>query len=123
MIMSVASIDEAGRLADTIIPHSASSSRTSRTLLELIDPAERLERVLGYMRSEIEILEVEKRIRTRVKKQMEKTRRSTTSTSRCARSRRSSERRTSSRTRSRSSRRRSSRRRCLRRLGTKWKKS
>src|SRR5213592_2634808 len=36
-------------------------------------PAERLEKVLGYMRSEIEILEVEKRIRTRVKKQMEKT--------------------------------------------------
>ena len=40
---------------------------------EMINPGERLEKVLGFMRSEIEILEVEKRIRTRVKKQMEKT--------------------------------------------------
>ena len=40
---------------------------------EQADPAQRLEKVLGHMRSEIEILEVEKRIRTRVKKQMEKT--------------------------------------------------
>src|SRR4029079_4554100 len=44
-----------------------------QTLLEMLNPAERLEKVLGFMRSEIEILEVEKRIRSRVKKQMEKT--------------------------------------------------
>ena len=44
-----------------------------QALLECANPAERLEKILGYMRSELEILEVEKRIRSRVKKQMEKT--------------------------------------------------
>ena len=73
MIMSVASIDDAARLADTIVAHLGIKLEDKQTLLELLDPAERLEKVLGYMRSEIEILEVEKRIRTRVKKQMEKT--------------------------------------------------
>src|SRR5205085_2909834 len=73
MIMSVASIDDAARLADTIVAHLSIKLEDKQTLLELLDPAERLEKVLGYMRSEIEILEVEKRIRTRVKKQMEKT--------------------------------------------------
>jgi ATP-dependent Lon protease len=73
MIMSVASIDEPGRLADTIVAHLGIKIEDKQALLEIENPAERLERVLGYMRSEIEILEVEKRIRTRVKKQMEKT--------------------------------------------------
>src|SRR3989440_4065078 len=73
MIMSVASIDEAARLADTIVAHLGIKLEDKQTLLEMINPAERLEKVLGFMRSEIEILEVEKRIRTRVKKQMEKT--------------------------------------------------
>ena len=73
MIMSVASIDDPARLADTIVAHLGIKLEDKQTLLELLDPAERLEKVLGYMRSEIEILEVEKRIRTRVKKQMEKT--------------------------------------------------
>ncbi len=71
--MSVASIDEPARLADTIVAHLGIKLEDKQTLLEMLDPAERLEKVLGYMRSEIEILEVEKRIRTRVKKQMEKT--------------------------------------------------
>src|ERR1043166_5223077 len=73
MIMSVASIDDPARLADTIVAHLGIKLEHKQGLLEIINPAERLEKVLGFMRSEIEILEVEKRIRTRVKKQMEKT--------------------------------------------------
>ncbi|MGE0680829.1 MAG: endopeptidase La [Candidatus Binatia bacterium] len=73
MIMSVASIDEPTRLADTIIAHLGVKLEDKQSLLETFDPAERLEKVLGFMRSEIEILEVERRIRNRVKKQMEKT--------------------------------------------------
>jgi ATP-dependent Lon protease len=73
MIMSVASIDDASRLADTIVAHLGIKLEDKQALLEVLNPTERLEKVLGYMRSEIEILEVEKRIRTRVKKQMEKT--------------------------------------------------
>jgi ATP-dependent Lon protease len=73
MIMSVASIDDPARLADTIVAHLGIKLEDKQALLEITNPAERLEKVLGHMRSEIEILEVEKRIRTRVKKQMEKT--------------------------------------------------
>jgi ATP-dependent Lon protease len=73
MIMSVAAIDDPARLADTIVAHLGIKLEDKQALLEIGNPAERLEKVLGYMRSEIEILEVEKRIRTRVKKQMEKT--------------------------------------------------
>ena len=73
MIMSVASIEDPARLADTIVAHLGIKLEEKQALLEIDNPAERLERVLGNMRSEIEILEVEKRIRTRVKKQMEKT--------------------------------------------------
>jgi len=73
MIMSVASIDDPSRLADTIVAHLGIKLEDKQALLEVLNPTERLEKVLGYMRSEIEILEVEKRIRTRVKKQMEKT--------------------------------------------------
>src|SRR6058998_2869346 len=68
MIMSVASIDEPARLADTIVAHLGIKLEDKQTLLEMTNPAERLEKVLGFMRSEIEILEVEKRIRTRIKK-------------------------------------------------------
>src|SRR3989442_1352438 len=73
MIMSVASIEDPARLADTIVAHLGIKLEDKQTLLEIMNPSERLEKVLGFMRSEIEILEVEKRIRTRVKKQMEKT--------------------------------------------------
>jgi ATP-dependent Lon protease len=73
MIMSVASIDDPARLADTIVAHLGIKLEDKQGLLETTSPSERLEKVLGHMRSEIEILEVEKRIRTRVKKQMEKT--------------------------------------------------
>src|SRR5262249_25396310 len=73
MIMSVASIDDPARLADTIVAHLGIKLEDKQTLHERINPGERLEKVHGSMRSEIESLEVEKRMRTRVKKQMEKT--------------------------------------------------
>jgi ATP-dependent Lon protease len=73
MVMSVAAIDDAARLADTIVAHLGIKIEDKQQLLEVLDAAERLEKVLTFMRSEIEILEVEKRIRSRVKKQMEKT--------------------------------------------------
>ena len=73
MVMTVAAIDDPSHLADMIIAHLGIKLEDKQTLLETIDPADRLEKVLGYMRSEIEILEVERRIRNRVKKQMEKT--------------------------------------------------
>jgi ATP-dependent Lon protease len=73
MIMSAAAIDDPARLADTIIAHLGIKLEDKQILLETFNPAERLEKVLGHMRSEIEILEVERRIRNRVKKQMEKT--------------------------------------------------
>ncbi|MCX8073840.1 MAG: endopeptidase La [Candidatus Binatia bacterium] len=72
MFSSISSIDDPSRLADTIVAHLGVKLEDKQSLLETTDPAERLEKVLGLLRSEIEILEVEKRIRTRVKKQMEK---------------------------------------------------
>jgi ATP-dependent Lon protease len=73
MIMSVTSITDPSRLADTITAHLGIKLEDKQALLEMFNPTERLERVLGHMRSEIEILEVEKRIRGRVKKQMDRT--------------------------------------------------
>ncbi len=73
MVMTVAAIEEPSRLADTIISHLGSKLEDKQDLLETFDVGARLEKILGFMRSEIEILEVEKRIRSRVKKQMEKT--------------------------------------------------
>src|SRR6476620_203732 len=72
MVMSVSSIDEPGRLADTIVAHLGIKLEDRQNLLETFAAAERLEKVLGHMRAEIEILEVERRIRSRVKKQMER---------------------------------------------------
>jgi ATP-dependent Lon protease len=70
MVMSVAAIDDAARLADTIVAHLGIKIEDKQQLLEVLDAAERLEKVLTFMRSEIEILEVEKRIRSRVNEQM-----------------------------------------------------
>lgn len=72
MVMSVSSIDEPARLADTVVAHLGIKLEDRQNLLETFNAAERLEKVLGHMRSEIEILEVERRIRSRVKKQMER---------------------------------------------------
>src|SRR3990170_2570606 len=72
MVMSVSSIDDPGRLADTIVAHLGIKLEDRQNLLETFNAAERLEKGLGHMRAEIEILEVEGRIRSRVKKQMER---------------------------------------------------
>jgi ATP-dependent Lon protease len=73
LVTSIAAIDDPALLADKLVGHLGIKLEDKQSLLECIDPAERLEKILGYMRSELEILEVEKRIRSRVKKQMEKT--------------------------------------------------
>jgi ATP-dependent Lon protease len=72
MLVSVRTIDEPGRLADTIVAHVALKVRDKQELLETRSPTRRLERLLELMQAEIEIRRVEKKIRTRVKKQMEK---------------------------------------------------
>jgi ATP-dependent Lon protease len=74
VLMSVQAIDEGGRLADTIIANLPSVALADRqALLEMDDPRQRLERLMEIMQSEIEILQVEKKIRSRVKRQMERT--------------------------------------------------
>lgn len=75
ILTSLASIDEAGRLADTIAAHLTLKLEEKQKILEMFDVAERLERLLRLMEGEIDILQVEKRIRGRVKRQMEKTQR------------------------------------------------
>jgi len=72
MLMSVATIDQAGRLADTIVAQLNLKLEDKQKALELVDPTKRLEQLLSWMTGEIEILQVEKKIRNRVKKQMEK---------------------------------------------------
>lgn len=73
MLASVAVIDDPARLADTIVAHLALKLPDKQGILEIFDPAKRLEKLLALMHGEIEILQVERKIRTRVKKQMEKT--------------------------------------------------
>ena len=68
-------IDDADRLADTMAAHIPVTVRHKQSVLELADVQERLEYLLGMMESEADILQVEKRIRGRVKKQMEKSQR------------------------------------------------
>jgi ATP-dependent Lon protease len=74
MLMTVQTIDDPSKLADTVVVHLTSIKLADRQeILETIDPAKRLERLFQLMNAEIEILQVEKKIRSRVKKQMEKT--------------------------------------------------
>jgi len=73
MLVSVASIDDPSRLSDTIVAHLSLKLNDKQQLLETASPARRLEKLYELMQGEIEILQVEKKIRTRVKKQMEKT--------------------------------------------------
>ena len=68
-------IDDADRLADTMAAHIPVTVRHKQSVLELADVQERLEYLLGMMKSEADILQIEKRIRGRVKKQMEKSQR------------------------------------------------
>ncbi|HPW45275.1 MAG TPA: endopeptidase La [bacterium] len=75
MLASVSAIDDPSRLADTIVAHLSLKLPDKQSILEISFAGERLEKLLTLMQSEIEILQVERRIRSRVKKQMEKTQR------------------------------------------------
>ncbi|MBA2656956.1 MAG: endopeptidase La [Tatlockia sp.] len=75
VLSSLASIDEPGRLADTIAAHLSLKVDDKQELLETIDVGTRLERLMAYIESEIDLLHVEKRVRGRVKRQMEKSQR------------------------------------------------
>ncbi|MEN6586698.1 MAG: endopeptidase La [Sulfuricella sp.] len=75
ILTSLASIDEAGRLADTIAAHLPLKLEQKQQVLEMFPVHERLEHLLGLLDAEIDILQVEKRIRGRVKRQMEKSQR------------------------------------------------
>ena len=70
---SIASIEHPSHLADAIAAHLGVKVEEKQALLELMDPTERLEKVYTLMRSEIEILTIERKIRNRVRKQVEKT--------------------------------------------------
>src|SRR5712671_6815024 len=71
----VQQIEDYGKLGDQVASHLAVKIPDKQAVLETTSVAERLEKVLGLMESEISVLQVEKRIRTRVKRQMEKTQR------------------------------------------------
>ena len=75
IVSSISQIDNAHKLADTIASHLSLKIPDRQKLLELINVAERLEQIFAFMEGEISVLEVEKRIRGRVKRQMEKTQR------------------------------------------------
>ncbi|MCA0901327.1 endopeptidase La [Microbulbifer agarilyticus] len=75
VMTSLSGIDEPGRLADTIAAHMSLDLAQKQELLETISVKQRLEHLLGLMDSEIDLIQVEKRIRGRVKKQMEKSQR------------------------------------------------
>ena len=72
ILMRVSTIENPGELADIIVAQLNLKLEDKQTVLEIIDPGKRLEHLLNLMTGEIEILEVEKKIRTRVKKQMER---------------------------------------------------
>ena len=75
ILTSLAGIDDAGRLADTIAAHLPLKLEQKQVILEIFDVAKRLEHLLGQLEGEIDMLQVEKRIRGRVKRQMEKSQR------------------------------------------------
>ena len=75
ILTSLAGIDHPGRVGDTIAAHLNLRNDAKQKILELVVASERLEHILGVMDSEIDLLQVEKRIRLRVKKQMEKSQR------------------------------------------------
>jgi ATP-dependent Lon protease len=75
ILTSIAGIDEPGRLADTIAAHLQLKLEAKQSVLDLSDVAKRLEKLLELLEHEVDILQVEKRIRGRVKRQMEKSQR------------------------------------------------
>jgi ATP-dependent Lon protease len=75
VLVTVNQIEDHAKLADTIAAHLALKIADKQALLEIASVNQRLERIFGFMEGEIDVLQVEKKIRTRVKKQMEKTQR------------------------------------------------
>lgn len=75
VLVSVNQIEDGAKLADTIAAHLSLKIPEKQQILEIASIAERLEKVYGFMEGEIGVLQVEKRIRSRVKRQMEKTQR------------------------------------------------
>jgi len=75
VLVSINQIEDPGKLADTVASHLSLKIPEKQELLETPAVSERLEKVFGYMEGEIGVLQVEKRIRNRVKRQMEKTQR------------------------------------------------
>jgi ATP-dependent Lon protease len=75
VLTSLQNIDDIGRLADTIAAHMSLKLDEKQHILEMLDNYKRLEHLMALMESEIDLVEVEKRIRGRVKKQMEKSQR------------------------------------------------
>lgn len=75
VLVSINQIDDPSKLADTVASHLNLKISEKQELLETVGVAPRLERVFAHMESEIGVLQVEKRIRNRVKRQMEKTQR------------------------------------------------
>jgi len=75
ILTSLSGIEEAGRLADTIAAHLPLKLEQKQEVLEILDVTARLEKLLSQLESELDILQVEKRIRGRVKRQMEKSQR------------------------------------------------
>ncbi len=75
ILTSMSGIDDGGRLADAIAAHLPLKLEQKQQILEMSDVAKRLEHLLGLLEGEVDILQVEKRIRGRVKRQMEKSQR------------------------------------------------
>src|SRR6478736_3961648 len=75
ILTSIAGIDDAGRLADTIAAHLPLKLENKQAVLDLVAVDKRLEKLLEQLEHEVDILQVEKRIRGRVKRQMEKSQR------------------------------------------------
>jgi ATP-dependent Lon protease len=75
ILTSLSGIDEAGRLADTVAAHLPLKLEQKQQVLEMFEVKARLEHLLSQLETEIDILQVEKRIRSRVKRQMEKSQR------------------------------------------------
>jgi len=72
MLMSVSTVEDPSRLADLVVAHLNMKLEDKQEILEVAEPMKRLEKLLEMMQGEIEILQVERRIRSRVKKQMER---------------------------------------------------
>ena len=75
ILTSLSGIDEPGRLADTVAAHMALKLSEKQNILEIQDVKSRLEHIFGIIEGEIDLLQIEKRIRGRVKQQMEKSQR------------------------------------------------